>query len=316
MEISRTALLLVSHGGVESLGDLPDFLSKIRRERGVPASLFEEVKRRYELVGGQSPLNAITRQIGQKLESRLHLPVRVAFRFVPPHSEEQLIHMKKDGYRHVVVLPLAPYSAVLYSQEVKRVAELIASRGDGKIHVDGVTNWGDEPALIHAFARSLTLALNELEKSIRRQTTVIMTAHSLPLHVLRDGDPYADQVRSTAVRVAASLGERCPPWELAFQSQGFQDESEQPVRWLGPSLESVIQASAQRGSRHVLIAPIGFLSDHVEILYDIDHEARNIAHSLGLSLSRTASLNASELLLQALENIVYPFLDSGEQKKK
>ncbi len=301
---AKTALVLIAHGTVERLDELPVFLRAIRQGREAPAELLAEVRRRYEAIGGHSPLGDITTEVAARLEVRLKVPVRKAFRLAPPFPSKVLEGLIQEGIEKIAVIPLAQHSAWVYREAIERAASELVAQGKFPLTLLCAENWGQEPGLTAAFASELQRSLEAVPFSERALTTVIMTAHSLPLSVIQAGDPYATEVRASAEGIARELSDQMLCWELAFQSQGLGNNTEgKPMEWLGPGLESVIDQASRRGDRHVLIAPIGFLADHVEILYDIDIEARAWALGRGLAFSRTASLNASEALLDVLESL-------------
>ena len=158
---------------------------------------------------------------------------------------------------------------------------------------------GPEASLVAAFAAAIRAAIGRLPDDVRAHTTVLMTAHSLPRSVIDAGDPYEREVRASAQAIAAALGPDAPPYDVAFQSQGFGGGV-----WLGPDVPDALSRAAAAGRTHVLFAPIGFLADHVEILYDIDVEAAAWARERGMTSSRSASLNASPELVGAVAELV------------
>jgi ferrochelatase len=299
----RSAVLLIAHGTVEDLEDLPPFLAAIRRGHPAPPALVAEVRRRYEAIGGQSPLNAICWDVAKKLEARLALPVRLAMRLWKPYPKEVLARLIEEGVERVAVVPLAQHSAHVYAEAVEAAARDLAAEGRGAIAVTSAKNWGREPALTRAFADAVRRSLDESPERVRRRTLVLFTAHSLPVAAIRGGDPYETEVRASALMVAKELGAACPPSAVAFQSQGMGGGD-----WLGPDLPTALDAARAAGHTHVLIAPIGFLADHVEILYDLDIEARALAEERGLSIARTESLNTSDAMIDVLQQVSRPLL--------
>jgi ferrochelatase len=211
-----------------------------------------------------------------------------------------LTELAEEGIERVVVVPLAQHSADVYAEAVERAAGELAG---ATLKVTRAVNWGGEPALTHAFAYEIRRAFEETPASLRPVTLLLMTAHSLPLSVIQGGDRYEDEVRASAAAIARDLGPATPPIAVAFQSQGMGGG-----QWLGPDLPAALEAARASGKKHILVAPIGFLADHVEILYDLDIEAKALAAELGLTLARTRSLNASEGLIDALENVARPLL--------
>lgn len=295
----KTAVVLVAHGTVESLDDLPEFLANIRRGHPPPAALVAEVRRRYEAIGGKSPLLDITRKAASLLEGRLGLLVRVAMRLFRPYPGAVLGELAKDGIERVIVLPLAQHSAHVYGEAVKDAAK----EAGLSLKIDSVPNWGRERGLTEAFAESIVKELDRIPAGERDRAAVVLSAHSLPLAIIEAGDPYEKEFRGSAEDVAALVREMRPhgfaEHVVCFQSQGMTPG----MKWLGPDLKTTLEGLASRGRKHVVLAPIGFLADHVEILYDLDIEAKAWGEELGIVTYRSASLNAGDGLLSALEAV-------------
>lgn len=299
------AVLLVAHGTVDELDDLPELLANIRRGQPAPPELLAEVRRRYEAIGGRSPLNAINRELAQRLQNRLGKPVGFANRLFRPYPAEALKTLADAGAKRVLVVPLAQHSASVYAEATKKAA----AEAGLDLEIEAVPNWGRTPALTEAFARSIAGALEQETPSERDRTSVLFTAHSLPVSVIEAGDPYEREVRASAEDVAARVRELAPgrfvDHALAFQSQGMSTgPGGRPMQWLGPDLKSQLEILAARGRKQVVVAPIGFLADHVEILYDLDIEARSWAEDLGIVLRRAPSLDASDGMVEALVSVV------------
>lgn len=301
------AVLLAAHGTVDDLADLPEFLANIRHGHAPPPELVREVERRYRAIGG-SPLNATNLELARKLEARLGIPVRLANRLFRPYPKDVLSELVALGARRVHVVPLAQYSASVYGDAVRRAAdEVLAATGEA-VELTCASNWGSEPVLVAAFASAVERVLDRDPSWSAEPVTVVFSAHSLPLRVLEAGDPYEKDVRASAESVAAELSRRRPGAAIdhvvAFQSQGMATPGARPVPWLGPDLATTLEALGKRGVRRVLFSPIGFLADHVEILYDLDVEAAAVCASLGLSMRRAPSLNAETPLVEVLESLV------------
>ncbi len=291
--MSTEEVLLLGHGTVENLDDLPAFLSKIRHGRPSQPALVAELRRRYEAIGG-SPLLAISNELAKEVEARVGARVRVAMRFWHPFAKDVLGEIARSGCRSLAVVPLAPYSGHVYAAEMTRVAGEIAEAGLTPPALRCAPNWGTEPLLVDAFASELAGVLDRLPESRRAAAHVLFTAHSLPLAVVERGDPYPDHVRATAEAVALRAGIQ-NPWRVVYQSQGMAADP-----WLGPDVGASLLDVARQKATDVVFCPIGFLSDHIEILYDLDIEAKARAKEAGLSYARTASLNASAKLAQAI----------------
>jgi ferrochelatase len=308
-----TAVLLVAHGTVEELDELPEFLANIRRGHPAPPELLAEVRRRYEAIGGRSPLNANNRELAQRLEARLGLPVRTANRLFHPYPKQVLGELAEAGVKRIVVVPLAQHSAKVYGDNVKEAARE-ARLG---LEVLAAPNWGRTPELTDAFARSIVDALEKVPDGERDRTSLLLTAHSLPVSIIEAGDPYEDEFRGSAEDVAARVRVLAPgrfvDHVVAFQSQGMSSgPGGRPMAWLGPDLRGRLEVLSARGRKEVVVAPIGFLADHVEILYDLDIEARGWADELGITLRRAASLNASAAIVDTLGVVVASVLSAAD----
>jgi len=299
----ETRILLLGHGTVESLDDLPPFLANIRRGRPAPPELLHEIRRRYETIGG-SPLLRISREVAKCLEEKVGQRVHLAMRFWHPFAKDVLREVSEAGCTMLEVVPLAPYSGHVYSGEMQRVAEEQRRSGPPPPELRCAPNWGEEPLLVQGFARALDNALARVPDARRSRAHVLFTAHSLPLAIVEKGDPYPGEVQATATAVA-TFANLENPWRVVYQSQGAT-----PDPWLGPDVRESLTDVAGHGAKDVIVCPIGFLGDHVEILYDLDVEAKAWAESLGLTLTRSESLNASPSLVDALAAVagrLHPF---------
>jgi len=286
------AVLLVSHGTVDDLDDLGAFVTQVRRGHPPGVELVAELRRRYEAIGGQSPLNAVSARVAAKVEARLGVRTAWAGRLWKPYVRDVLAELAAEGVVHVAVVPLAQHSAHVYAEDARRAAE-----GTG-VTVACAPGWGQSPGLHDAFARRIRGVLGDPAR-----TTVILSAHSLPRVVVERGDPYAREVRASAAAVSERLGPGVRT-AVAFQSQGFGA----PGEWLGPDLAAVLDEAAARGDARVVFAPIGFLADHVEILYDLDIEAAAMARERGLTSVRAPSLNDDDDLVDILVDVARPLL--------
>lgn len=258
-------------------------------------ALIEKIRNRYLAIGGSSPLLARTREQAAALAAELDLPVYFGMRNWRPTIPETLAKMKAAGVVHIIAVCLAPqYSKMSVGLYFRRVQE-----ARNELGLEATVTWTksfhDHPLLIEAFADHL----NPLLPAGR----VLFTAHSLPTRILAERDRYDSEARATARLVAEQLG--LVNWEFAYQSQGMAGEE-----WLGPTVESRLDACAAAGVHDVVLAPIGFVSDHVEILYDVDIEFMNYARDQGITLRRPASLNDSPAFIKALAALVRPRLEA------
>jgi ferrochelatase len=297
----KQAVLLVSHGSIDDLDDLAAFATNVRRGHAPSDDLVRELRRRYELVGG-SPLNAINAAVAAKLEKRMGIPVNWAGRLWRPHVRDVLGELARRGVARVALVPLAQHSAAVYAAAARPSAE------EARIELACATNWGQSPRLCRVFADRIVDALGP--ESGSESVTVVMTAHSLPRSVIDAGDPYEREVRSSAAVTAALVATRANPrvrFEVAFQSQGLAGVGASSP-WLGPDISTILDTARARGDRRVVFAPIGFLADHVEVLYDLDVEARAMAAERGLSYARSSSLNSDDDFIEVLADVSRPLL--------
>lgn len=285
------AVLVSCHGTVESVDELPAFLANIRRGRPTPPHLVLEVRRRFEQIGG-SPLMRTTRAQAEALAERIGVRVAVCARLWRPYPKDVIASLASEGVRKIVSLPLAPQSVHVYHASVREAA---SSAG---VEVVEVPSWGDEPRLIDAFVESIDESLARLPEELRASTPVLLTAHSLPQRVLDSGDPYERDFRSMADLVASRVRARGNEVRVAFQSQGATNDV-----WLGPDLPTTFRSLKDAGAKSVAIAPIGFVADHVETLYDLDVEAKAMAEEMGLLFTRAPAMNTRSSFIDAIEAV-------------
>lgn len=304
--MTGTAVVLVGHGTVEDLDDLPTFLSNIRQGHAAPAELVAEVRRKYEAIGGRSPLLDISRELAGKLEGVMRMPVRVASRLFDPYPGAVLSRLASEGARRVCVVPLAQHSAHVYRDAMVAARDELASGGGPRLSLACAANWGGRADLADVY----TARIRELLGAALAATRVIFTAHSLPMFVLQAGDPYEREVGTAAVNITRNLGLLGGEHAVAFQSQGAP--SRRPVEWLGPDLRSALEAARHAGKTRVILSPIGFLADHVEILHDLDIEARGWATELGLDFRRARSPNADDDIVQVIRGVAEDLLERDE----
>jgi ferrochelatase len=299
------ALLLLAFGGPSSLDEIESFLTRIMKGRKPSPEQVERVKERYRLIGGSSPLLEITRIQARGLEQKLNkkgfsFKSFVGMRYGHPFIEETLKEILRDGILEVVAVPMAPFrsreSTWAYVEEVNRVQKNL---GEG-LKISFVEGWYRHPLFLKAIQEKVEEGLGEFPPGERKRVHLLFTAHSLPRSIV-EKDPYAREIESSMKGVLEGLEPR--PWHMAYQSRGGG-----PEEWVGPDVELVLETLSKDGVREVLIVPIGFVSDHIEILYDIDIVFRGKAESLGMKLRRTPSLNVSERFIEALATIVQEHL--------
>lgn len=282
-------ILLVAHGTIQSLDELPAFVSTIRHGRPAPPELLQELRARYERIG-QSPLLKQTEHLAQLVEARLQTPTRVAMRLWKPRVEEVLADLPAASL--ICCVPLAPWSVEVY----ERAALHSLTQLPQKLSLHTVEPWGTHPSWIQTWVERISTHLSQNETHLRAPYRVLLTAHSLPQRVIDQGDLYAKRFEQCAQAIAQQLGGDC---RIAYQSQGAQDG-----QWLGPSLEDALHEAARDSIGTVVVAPVGFLCEHVETLYDLDIEARAWAEELGLEFSRVSTPHDDPLLVETIAALV------------
>ena len=302
----HTAVLLLAHGSPNSVDEVPDFLLRVTGGRPLPPEVIEEVKHRYGTIG-KSPLTEITLKQGELLAQEIGLPVYVGMRNWRPYVSETLKDMVADGIRHAVVICLAPHNS---RTSVGLYRTSLAKGSDPGLTFDFVESWHDEPRLIEAFAEKLVAGLAKARVETGAPVPVIFTAHSVPQRTVLEGDPYETQAQHTAELVATAAWLERAEWRFAFQSQGMSGGA-----WLGPTVEATILDLKRSGHRGVFVQPIGFLCDHVEILYDVDVLFKTFAGKEEMRLWRAESLNDSPLLTAALAEIALSRLRGARETR-
>lgn len=293
-----TGVLLTAVGGPNSLDEVEPFLVDIRGGRPMTPELLAEFRERYARIGGKSPLLEISNRQAQALEDRLNedgarYRCYVGMRNWDPRIRDVYARMLADRVDRIVVLPLTPYhsrrSVGAYLRAVHD-AEAATERTPETAYVE---SWNTEPALLDAFAQRIVDGLARLASRGFPDPAVVFTAHSLPRKLMDEGDDYEAELRETMGLILA----RTPPMRarMAYQSAGRTEEP-----WLGPSLEDVLGELGRDGEKAVLVVPFGFISDHLELLYDLDIEARGIARGLGIAFDRAESLNTDPRFIDAM----------------
>jgi protoporphyrin/coproporphyrin ferrochelatase len=297
-----TGIFLMAHGAPESVDDIPEYLRNIRGGTESTPETIQIIRDRYEQIGGKSPLREISQELCARLESFVNqqgpqFKVYCGMRNWSPYIRDEVKRMKEDGVKRVVALCLAPqfstWSTRLYFNVFK---EALKNCDAEDMDVRYIGSWADHPLLIDAFEEKYRTALEKLE--LNGSVYTIFTAHSIPAESLEFGDPYAEEFDKTVSKLVERVQSK--HWFKAYQSQGMI-----PIPWLGPTVESVLDKIAKQGSKTVLIVPVGFVCDHVEILFDIDIEFKKYAKERKLSLHRTESLNLSPTFVEALASVTW-----------
>ena len=304
------AILMMAYGGPNSLDDIEDYLLDIRGGRKTAPELIEEITERYAKIGGKSPLLQITQAQAGALEDHLNSQANdrevrtyVGMRHWYPYIKEAIAQISEDGITDVVAICMAPhYSRMSIGAYIKKTQDAQEELGTD-LKVTYVENWHAHPLFLEAIENNVRAGLLKFPEPSRNAVKVVFTAHSLPAAIMEQGDPYDKQLRETASLVSDRLGNI--DWLFSYQSAGASS-----LKWLGPQIEDVVVELAQAGHKNILVAPIGFVADHVEILYDIDIEAREYAERAGARLERTDSMNTQPLFISALADVVRQPLDN------
>jgi protoporphyrin/coproporphyrin ferrochelatase len=291
----KTAVLLLAHGSPESPTDVPAFMNYITGGRPVPEAVIEEVRHRYSLIG-KSPLTEITMAQGAALQREAGMPVYVGMRNWKPFVSDTVRQMTSDGVENMLAVCLAPQNS---STSVGLYRKALMAELKPEIFVRFVESWHDHPLLVRAFAEKLEPVWRRASNEVGDPVPVIFTAHSVPTRTIQAGDPYEQQTKETARLVGLSVPALAAELQhFAFQSQGMSGGP-----WLGPTVESVMLEIKKQGHKGVVIAPVGFVCDHVEVLFDVDIGFRKFASEQGLALWRTESLNTSPTFISALADL-------------
>jgi protoporphyrin/coproporphyrin ferrochelatase len=294
-------VLVMAYGGPASLDEIPGYLADIRYGRPTPRAVVDEITENYRAIGGRSPLLEVSRRQVDALAEELGDDFRcyLGMRHWSPWIEDVVGEMVSDGIERAVSLVLAPHFSALsvarYQQKVADGLELY----HGRIDVEHVPSYHDVPGLVEAFAARVEDGLSRWPEADRGRVQVVFSAHSLPERVLASGDPYGEQCLETARLVAARAGLDDDSWSWAYQSAGRT-----PEPWAGPDLGEHLEELAAQGIRDVVSVPVGFVSDHVEVLFDIDHKAAAVAAGLGMRLERPPSLNDDPVFIAMLAEVV------------
>jgi ferrochelatase len=311
--MGKQAVLLLAHGTPETIDQIPEYLRNVTSGRPLPPDVVAEIQHRYSLIG-RSPLTEITFAQAKLVERELaatgvNVPVYVGMRNWRPYIPDVVRRMREDGIEEAAVICMAPQNSRTSVGLYRRAVEAEA----GNLRINFTDGWARHPLLADAFAERLRPALRKLSDEAGQPVPVLFTAHSVPTRTVQPpaegsetgpriwpgegADPYAEEARHTAELVAERVPE-ISKWWFAFQSQGASGGP-----WIGPTVEETLDSIAAEGYKCLILQPIGFLCDHVEILFDVDHLFHNYAVKLGIRLERPESLNESVTLAKAVADL-------------
>ncbi len=305
--MDKTAVLLMAYGTPNSLDEIEPYYTDIRGGRKPTPDNLRELTARYQRIGGRTPLLDITRAQAQALQEQLgdNYAIYVGMKHWHPYIAETVEQITRDGHRRVIALALAPhYSRFSIDGYIQRVMDAMQKTGV-PLEVTFVQSWNDHPLFLKAVAEKMEAARQQFGAVTWDDIQVIFSAHSLPERILLSNDPYPQELKETCEGVAPLIGLK--QWRFAYQSAGRTGE-----KWLGPDILATLDQVAAEGHKRVLIAPIGFVADHLEVLYDIDVECAERAHSLGIEMRRIESPNANPAFIAALAAIVREQLEPAE----
>ena len=296
------AVLLMAYGTPESLDDVAACFTHIRGGRAPSSEAIEHLRARYARVGGGTPLRRITESVRDRLEVALAAAgtprrVYVGMRHWHPYIAESMHRMRADGIREITAIALAPHFSKMSVGAYRQAVEAANSEPGEPFQLRFVDSWGRQPAFVSLITRLLREALLKFPPGERDSVMVVFTAHSLPVRIREWGDPYETELTESSALVAREAG--ITEWRFAWQSAGGSQEP-----WLGPDILEYLEELKREGVRNILQVPIGFVSDHLEVLYDIDVEAKEKARTLGMALERTALPNDSPEFIGVLAAVV------------
>ncbi|HEX9018697.1 MAG TPA: ferrochelatase [Anaerolineaceae bacterium] len=307
----KRVVLVMAYGGPDSLDDIEPYLLDIRGGRPTSPALVAEIRERYAQIGGRSPLLHITNAQARALESSLNALARaegsppgyrvyVGMRHWTPYIADVVTQIAADGFDSGVAFCMAPHASRMssgaYLQKLRDAQAKLAV----PLQFDFIESWYDQPFLVQSLADKVRAAAQDFPAAERSAIHYLFTAHSLPAVLKEQGDPYESQLLATARQLAEALSLSASQWSFAYQSAGAA-----AGQWLGPAIEDVLPELAAAGKRSILVAPVGFMADHVEILFDLDIEAQQIAQGLGMRLVRSQSLNDTASFISGLAEFIY-----------
>src|SRR5579884_4462650 len=303
---THIGVILMTYGSPATLDDIPVYLRHVYGGREASPEVIAEFRRRYALIGG-SPLLRITREQAAALQEELNREsaggttyhVVAGMRFAPPFIADVIAEAAAGAQTLVGIIMSPQYSPIIMSGYVRALEDAAASlhRDDLRVRIAG--DWHLQPYFLQALAERVQQALDRFPPDVRERVPVLLTAHSMPKRVVEKEPGYIQALKDTAAAIAAKVGLAPERWQFCYQSAGHT-----PEEWLKPDFADIIPELKAAGQTHVLIAPVQFLADHLEILYDIEVGAREQAESRGIQFARTESLNTSPLFIKALADVV------------
>ena len=297
------AILLIAFGGPTSSQEIRPFLARVTKGAAIPPERLEQVAHHYEAVGGKSPLNEITFRQAAALrkvleEAKMNVPVYVGMRNSRPFFNETLKQMAGDGVQRALGFILSSHrTEASWERYQANIADARAELGGDAPTVDFCDGWHDHPLFIQSWKERIETVIDRIAPAKRDGAALIFTAHSLPM-AMAARSPYVEQLESTTRLIAEKLGSA--HWSLAYQSRSGRPND----AWLEPEIRPAIQRLANQGCKDVVVAPVGFVCDHVEILYDLDIEAKKLAEDLGLRFHRASCPNDHPTFIRMMADVI------------
>ena len=295
----KVGVMLMAFGGPDSPEAVEPFVTKLLGGKRVPPPVMAKIKERYRIIGGASPLSQITHSQAEALQEALggDIPVEVGMSYSEPTIRAAINRLLTKGVEQIIALSLSPHYSRVSTGTYEKETRQVVSSLNIPIKLIFAKGWYDYPLYLYAIAERIEQALQSFEEDVKAEVEIIFSAHSLPLSYIEEGEPYVAQLEETVKGVAAHFPDN--PYCLAYQSKGRGKE-----KWLGPDVETILNAFANAGKTNVLLAPVSFVADHVETLYDIDVEIKQHAEKLGINFRRALALNNSPKFIQALKDKV------------
>lgn len=296
--MDQIGLLVMAYGGPGNIDEVEPYLLDVRGYRPTAPEIIHEVRERYREIGGHSPILEQTREQAASLENALNKKEQefkafVGMRHWHPYIKDTLAEMQAQGIEHAVGLVMAPhYSRMSIEVYFRKIAE-----AESLVQVAPIYEWHLLPGYIDALVNRVRATLERFPVDARPQIPVIFSAHSLPVRILEWNDPYPEQLRATVDAVMQHLGDQ--PYEFAFQSAAISTEP-----WLGPDVSELIRGFAEKGQKNIISCPIGFVCEHVEVLYDIDIVYQKLARSLGVRLERIEMVHTAPQMMAGLAELI------------
>ena len=309
------AVLIIAFGGPEGPDQIRPFIENVVRGKPVPPNRVEEVVKHYQMFGGVSPLPGIIRQQAAMLRERLHensidVPIYIGMRYWHPFIGDTLRTMAEEGVRRAIAFIAAPHHSqpgcAYYKESVREARAALRDHGLRDVEIGYVDSWYDHPDFILANAGNVREALKRLEPDVRSQARIVFTAHSIPV-AMADTSRYREQLAISISQVMKHAG----PHESALVYQSRSGRPQDP--WLEPDVCDYLRTERERGLEAVVLAPIGFVIDHIEVLYDLDVRAGDACRQLNLPMARAYTLNDNPLFIDMMADLVCRAWDRARQ---